>query len=45
MVSSVDYNVAKNNLTKAKSDLVQAKYEFIFKSRILDFYMGNDIKL
>jgi outer membrane protein len=45
MVSSVDYNIAKNNLTKAKSDLVQAKYEFIFKSRILDFYMGNDIKL
>jgi outer membrane protein len=45
MVSSVDYNVAKNNLTKAKSDLVQAKYEFIFKTRILDFYMGNDIKL
>jgi outer membrane protein len=45
MVSSVDYNVAKNNLTKAKSDMVQAKYEFIFKTRILDFYMGNDIKL
>lgn len=45
MVSSVDYDIAKNNLTKAKSDLVQAKYEFIFKSRILDFYMGNDIKL
>ncbi len=45
MVSSIDYNIAKNNLTKAKSDLVQAKYEFIFKSRILDFYMGNDIKL
>jgi outer membrane protein len=45
MVSSVDYNIAKNNLTKAKSDLVQAKYEYIFKTRILDFYMGNEIKL
>ncbi len=45
MVNSVDYNVAKNNLTKAKSDLIQAKYEFIFKTRILDFYLGNDIKI
>jgi outer membrane protein len=45
MVSFVDYNVAKNNLTKAKSELVQSKYEFIFKTRILDFYMGNEINL
>ena len=45
LVSSVDYNIAKNNLTKAKSDLIQAKYEYIFKTRILDFYMGNDIKI
>lgn len=45
LVNTVDYNTAKNNLTKAKADLLQAKYEFIFKSKILDFYRGNNIKL
>ncbi|PLX00347.1 MAG: hypothetical protein C0594_15800, partial [Marinilabiliales bacterium] len=40
LVSSVDYNLSKSQLTKARSDLLQAKYEYIFKTKILDFYMG-----
>jgi len=45
LVNYVDYNVAKNNLIKAKSDLLQAKYEYLFKIKILDFYKGIPIKL
>lgn len=45
LINTLDYNTAKNNLTKAKADMLQAKYEFIFKSKILDFYRGNPIKL
>jgi outer membrane protein len=45
MVSSVDYNLAKNNLTKAQSDLIQAKFMYIFYSKILDFYAGRPITL
>lgn len=45
LINSVDYSVAKNSYTKAKSDLLHAKYEFIFKTKILDFYKGNVIKL
>jgi outer membrane protein len=45
LVSSVDYNIAKNDLLKAQSDLVQAKYEYIFKTKILDFYSGKSITL
>ena len=45
MVSSVDYNVAKNNLTKAQSDLLQAKYLYIFNTKILDFWAGLPITL
>lgn len=41
MVSSVDFNIAKNDLIKAQSDLIQAKYEYIFKLKVLDFYRGN----
>ena len=45
LVSSVDYNIAKNNLVKAQSDLIQSKYEYIFKSKILDYYRGVPISL
>ena len=40
LLNSVDYNLAKNNLTKVQSDVLQAKYEFMFKSNILQFYRG-----
>ncbi len=45
MVNSVDYNDAKNKFNKAKSDLLQAKYEFLFKIKIIDFYMGKPLSL
>ena len=45
MMTSFDYNNSKKDLTKAESDLLQAKYDFIFKTTILDFYMGNPIKI
>jgi outer membrane protein len=43
LVTSLDYNDAKNKLVKAKSDLLQAKYEYIFRIKILDFYQGKPI--
>lgn len=45
LVNSVDYNVAQNNLISAKSSMLQAKYEYIFKLKILDLYMGKSITL
>jgi outer membrane protein len=45
MINSVEYNQSKNNLSSAQSDLLQAKYEFIFKTKILDFYNGRPIEL
>jgi outer membrane protein len=45
MVTSVEYNQSKNNLTSAQSDLLQAKYEYIFRTKILDFYNGVKIEL
>jgi outer membrane protein len=44
-MNSVDYNNSKKDLEKAESDLISAKYEFIFKSTVLDFYMGKPITL
>ncbi len=45
LVNSLDYTTAKTRLTKAEADLLSAKYEFIFKSKILDFYQGNPLSL
>ena len=45
MINSVEYNQSKNNLSKAQSDLLQAKYEYIFRTKILDFYNGQPIDL
>lgn len=44
-VNSVEYNDSKSKLAIAESDLIQAKYEFIFRSKILDFYNGIPIEL
>jgi len=44
-LNSTDYNTAKNRLTNSQSDLLRNKYNFIFKSKVLDFYMGKPITL
>lgn len=45
MVNSVDYNISKSQLTVAQSDLLQSKYQYIFRTKILDFYNGIPIEL
>lgn len=45
MVTPVDYNAAKTQLLNSQSDMSQAKYEFIFKTKVLDFYKGIPLKL
>lgn len=38
-----DYQVASNNLFRAKSDQTRAKFDFIFRKKLLDFYQGKSI--
>jgi outer membrane protein len=45
LVNTVDYNTSKNQLTATQSDLLQAKYDFIFKIKIVNFYKGEPITL
>lgn len=40
----VEYNEAKLNLTKALSEKLQAKYDYLFRTKILDFYKGKLIE-
>lgn len=41
--NSLDYLIAKNNLDRARNDLVQAKYAYIFRAKVLDFYLGKPL--
>lgn len=43
ILNSTDYNIAKVNLDKARGNLVQTKYDYIFRTKILDFYMGRPL--
>lgn len=45
LINSIDYNDSKNKLIKAESDLLRAKYNYIFKKLVLEFYMGNPIQV
>lgn len=45
LINSVEYNDIKKDLTLAQSDLLQAKYDYVFKTTILSFYMGNPLSI
>jgi outer membrane protein len=43
--SVFEFNEAKTKLTKSQSEEIQAKYDCVFRMKILDFYNGTPIKL
>ncbi len=45
LVNSFEFNSEKNRLNNAESELLQAKYSYIFSTKILDFYQGKAFKL
>lgn len=44
-INSVDFQIAQNNLFSAQSQLIYDKYTYIFRVKVLDFYLGNPINL
>lgn len=40
-----DFNDAKTRMERASAEAVQAKYEFVFRSKILDFYRGEPLRI
>ncbi|TPE45879.1 TolC family protein [Pontibacter mangrovi] len=43
VINTVDFNIIANSFRSAQSNLLQAKYEYTFKLKVLDFYQGKDI--
>ncbi|CAN5133619.1 TolC family protein [soil metagenome] len=44
-VNSLDYSTSRANLAQAQITFINAKYDYIFKVKVLDFYQGKPIKL
>jgi outer membrane protein len=44
-INSFDFTTAKNRLFAAESNLLQAKYDYIFKLKVLDYYQGKPLTL
>jgi outer membrane protein len=44
-VNFVSYQVAQNNLFNARYELLRSKYDYLFRIKVLDFYMGNPLSL
>ena len=43
LINSYEYYDAKNKLFSSENNLLQAKYDYIFKLKMLDFYMGKKL--
>jgi outer membrane protein len=40
-ITQVDYLVAKNNVDRARINYILAKYDYVYRSKIVDYYNGN----
>ena len=45
LLSGTEFNISKNNLNFAISNQLQAKYSFIFRRKVVDFYEGKPLTL
>lgn len=45
VLNPTEFNVARNNFIRAQTDLIQAKYDYTFKLKVLDFYQGKPLSL
>lgn len=42
--NSFEYQISENDLFRARTDLTRAKYDFIFRKKILDFFQGKPLE-
>ena len=43
VMTSFDFEQVKNRLLNAQSSLINAKYDFVFRTKVLDFYAGKSL--
>ena len=45
LVNTLDYNTSLTNYNKAQNDMIEGRYQVIFRSKVIDYYLGNPITL
>jgi len=43
--NSLNYNTSLTNLNKSQNDMIQARYQMVFRSKVIDYYLGKPITL
>src|SRR5690606_13105790 len=43
LANSVELFTAQTNMNRAEFDHIQARYDILFRSKVIDFYLGNEI--
>ncbi|MES2830226.1 MAG: TolC family protein [Bacteroidota bacterium] len=43
LVNSLDYSTSQTNKNRAEIDNIRAKYDLIFKAKVIDYYLGRQI--
>ena len=43
LVNSLDYSTSQTNRNKAEIDMIRAKYDLLFKAKVIDYYLGKTI--
>ena len=43
LMTSVDYLIAKNNLDRSNTNLIISRYDFVLRSKVLDYYQGKPL--
>jgi outer membrane protein len=42
-LNALDYNISKTNLDRARANQIQAKYDYVFRIKILDYYQNKPL--
>lgn len=45
LANVIELNISQTNYNKAEFDFIQAKYNVIFRKKVIDFYLGNPLTL
>ena len=43
VMTAFDFEQSRNNLFNSRASLINAKYDFVFKTKVLDFYAGKSL--
>lgn len=43
LVNALDYSTSQTNKNRAEIDMIRAKYDLLFKAKVIDYYLGKQI--